>query len=82
MPFSFIFLNDCKRMPANAKLKVLISNQINSAGLKYFNTEAEQKVFCNLLKTSLVIKGNLNNPVFLPFTLPFSSSVNDAAILK
>ena len=82
MLFLFVFLNSCKRMLINAKSETSVSSQINNAGLKYFKTEAEQKVFCSSLKTSLAVKRNLNNSAFLLFMLSFSSSVNSTAILK
>ena len=70
MPSSPVFLNSCKRMPTSTKLETLVFNQIDSTELKCFNTKAEQKAFCSLLKASLMIKRNSNGPVFLPFTLP------------
>ena len=82
MSFSFIFLNRCKKMSVNAKLKTSVSNQINSTELKCFNIETEQKAFYNLSKISLAIKENLNSSVFLLFTFLFSSLVNNAVILK
>ena len=77
-----VFLNNCKRMSMSAKSEASVSSQIGSAGLKCFNTKAEQKTFHSLLKISLTVKRNLNNSAFLFFILLFSSFVNSAVILK